>query len=37
MKLTKAKLKQIIEEELTKAQAERKKELESELEDLEHT
>ena len=33
MKITKAKLKQIIEEELTKAQAERKKELE----DLEHT
>tara|TARA_R110002072_G_scaffold59508_4_gene151376 strand:+ start:198 stop:332 length:135 start_codon:yes stop_codon:yes gene_type:complete len=44
MKITKAKLKQIIKEELTKAQAKRKKEikgelssLEGELKDIEHT
>ena len=37
MKITKAKLKQIIKEELTKAQTKRKKELEDELKDLEHT
>tara|TARA_R110002096_G_scaffold187241_1_gene366496 strand:- start:555 stop:668 length:114 start_codon:yes stop_codon:yes gene_type:complete len=36
MKITKAKLKQIIQEELTKAQAEKKAELEDELEDLDH-
>ena len=36
MKITKAKLKQIIQEELTKAQKERKAELEDELKDLEH-
>ena len=36
MKITKAKLKQIIKEELTKAQKEKKAELEDELKDLEH-
>ena len=36
MKLTKSKLKQIIKEELTKAEKEQKKKLEDELEDLEH-
>jgi hypothetical protein len=36
MKITKAKLKQIIQEELTKAQKEKKAELEDELKDLEH-
>ena len=36
MKITKTKLKQFIKEELTKAQAEKKAELEDELEDLEH-
>ena len=36
MKLTKSKLKQIIKEELTKAQKDRKEELQDELEDLEH-
>tara|TARA_R110000796_G_C14293083_1_gene404220 strand:- start:316 stop:429 length:114 start_codon:yes stop_codon:yes gene_type:complete len=37
MKITKTKLRNIIKEELTKAQAKRKKELEDELKDLEHT
>tara|TARA_R110000824_G_scaffold19321_2_gene75021 strand:- start:13 stop:126 length:114 start_codon:yes stop_codon:yes gene_type:complete len=36
MKLTKSKLKQIIKEELTKAEKERKEKLEGELKDLEH-
>jgi len=36
MKLTKSKLKQIIKEELTKTEKKRKKELEGELETLEH-
>ena len=36
MKITKSKLAQIIKEELTKAQKDRKKELQDELEDLEH-
>jgi hypothetical protein len=36
MKITKAKLKQIIQEELTKAQKEKKAELEAELKNLEH-
>jgi len=36
MKITKARLAQIIKEELTKSQKERKKKLEKELEDLEH-
>jgi hypothetical protein len=36
MKLTKSKLKQIIKEELTKAEKEQKEKLEDELEDLEH-
>ena len=37
MKITKSQLKRLIKEELTKAQAKRKKELEDELKDLEHT
>ena len=37
MKLTKKYIKNMIKEELTKAQAKRKKELEDELKDLEHT
>ena len=36
MKITKAELKQIIKEELTNAEKERKGKLEDELEDLEH-
>lgn len=36
MKITKSKLAQIIKEELTKAQQDRKEELQDELEDLEH-
>tara|TARA_R110001583_G_scaffold31790_4_gene108513 strand:+ start:2641 stop:2754 length:114 start_codon:yes stop_codon:yes gene_type:complete len=36
MRLTKTRLKQIIKEELTKAEKERKEELEGELKDLEH-
>lgn len=36
MKLTRTKLKQIIKEELTKAQQDKKKELEKDLDDLEH-
>jgi hypothetical protein len=36
MKITKAKLKQIIKEELTKAQKEKKAELEGELKNLDH-
>ena len=36
MKLTRTKLKQIIKEELTKAQKDKKKELEKDLDDLEH-
>ena len=36
MKLTKSQLKQLIKEELTKAQKERKEELEAELKDLKH-
>ena len=36
MKITKSKLAQIIKEELTAAQKDRKKELQDELEDLEH-
>ena len=36
MKITKSKLKQIIKEELTKAEKKRKKKLKSELDDLEH-
>ena len=36
MKITKAKLKQIIQEELTKAQKEKKAELEDELKNLDH-
>ena len=36
MKLTRTKLKQIIKEELTKAQQDKKKELEAELKDLKH-
>ena len=36
MKITKSKLKQIIKEELTKAEKEQKEKLEDELEDLEH-
>ena len=36
MKLTKSKLRQIIKEELTKAEKEHKKKLEGELKDLEH-
>ena len=36
MKITKSKLAQIIKEELTKAQQDRKEELQGELEDLEH-
>tara|TARA_R110002110_G_C13285806_1_gene702985 strand:- start:881 stop:994 length:114 start_codon:yes stop_codon:yes gene_type:complete len=37
MKITKARLKEIIKEELTKAEKERKEKLEDELEDLEHS
>ena len=37
MKITKKQLRNIIKEELTKAQEKRKKELEDELKDLEHT
>tara|TARA_R100000664_G_C2629862_1_gene59938 strand:- start:193 stop:306 length:114 start_codon:yes stop_codon:yes gene_type:complete len=37
MKITKTQLRNIIKEELTKAQEKRKKELEDELKDLEHT
>tara|TARA_R110001583_G_scaffold44649_1_gene141485 strand:- start:311 stop:424 length:114 start_codon:yes stop_codon:yes gene_type:complete len=37
VKITKTQLRNIIKEELTKAQAKRKKELEDELKDLEHT
>tara|TARA_R110002110_G_scaffold228452_1_gene443845 strand:+ start:25 stop:138 length:114 start_codon:yes stop_codon:yes gene_type:complete len=36
MKITKAKLKEFIKEELTKVEKERKGKLEGELEDLEH-
>jgi hypothetical protein len=36
MKITKAKLKQIIQEELTKAQKEKKAELEADLKNLDH-
>jgi len=36
MKLTKSTLKQLIREELTKAEKEKKKDLEKELDDLEH-
>ena len=36
MKITKARLAEIIKEELTKAQKQRKKKLENELEGLEH-
>lgn len=36
MKLTRTKLKQIIKEELTKAQQDKKKKLEKDLDDLEH-
>ena len=36
MKITKTQLKQIIQEELTSAEKERKGKLEDELEDLEH-
>ena len=36
MKITKQRLKEIIAEELTKAEKERKKELEKELDDLKH-
>tara|TARA_R110002110_G_scaffold177627_1_gene382171 strand:+ start:267 stop:380 length:114 start_codon:yes stop_codon:yes gene_type:complete len=36
MKLTKSHLKQLIKEELTKAEEKRKKKLKSELDDLEH-
>jgi len=36
MKLTKQRLKEIIREELTKAEKKRKKKLKSELDDLEH-
>lgn len=37
MKITKTQLRNLIKEELTKAQEKRKKELEDELKDLEHT
>ena len=36
MKITKSKLKQMIKEELTKAEEKRKKKLKGELDDLEH-
>ena len=36
MQLTRTKLKQIIKEELTKAQQDKKKKLEKDLDDLEH-
>ena len=36
MKLTRTKLKQIIKEELTKVQQDKKKKLEKDLDDLEH-